>query len=93
MSNGTSETDALKKDIESIKRELSALADNVRQVAEQRSQGGMDSARHKYEELRGQANRRTQEVGAEIESRPFTSVFAAFGIGLLLGLLSKLISR
>lgn len=86
----TAETDALKKDIEALKHDLRALGDSVRHASEQRAQAGMDSARERYDELRGEANRRTREIGAEIESRPFTSVFAAFGIGLVLG---RLIGR
>lgn len=84
------ETDAIKKDMEALRKDLRELADSVRASGEKRYQEGVDQARDKYNDLRVEANRRTKEVGAEIEARPFTSVLAAFGIGLVLG---KLIGR
>lgn len=89
MSSST-ETDAIKKDMEALRSDLRDLAESFRATGEKRYQEGVDQARDKYNELRGEANRRTKEVGAEIEARPFTSVMAAFGIGLVLG---KLIGR
>ncbi len=89
MSQNT-ETEALKADIERLKNDLSELAKSYRAEGERRAQAGMDSAKDKYGELRDEAMRRKQDLGSEIESRPFTSVGAAFGVGLLLG---KLIGR
>lgn len=84
------ETDALKQDIERLKNDLSELAKSYRAEGEKRAQAGLDSARDKYGDLRDEAARHKQDLGSEIEARPFTSVVAAFGIGLLLG---KLIGR
>lgn len=84
-----SETDALKKDLDALRKDLRDLAENVRATGEKRYQDGLDQARHTYEDLRKQASKRGKEVGAEIEARPFTSVFAAFGIGLVLGKLLR----
>jgi len=84
------ETDALKQDIERLKNDLSELAESYRAEGEKRAQAGVDSARGKYNEMRNDAARHTQDLGSEIEARPFTSVVAAFGVGLLLG---KLIGR
>lgn len=81
----SNETDAIKKDMEALRKDLRELADSVRASGEKRYQDGIEQARDKYKDLRTQANRRSKEVGAEIEARPFTSVIAAFGIGLLLG--------
>jgi len=84
------ENEALKKDIEQLRNDLAALAKSYKASGEQQAQAGLDSARGKYYELRDEASRRTQDVGSEIEARPFTSVLAAFGIGLVLG---KLLGR
>jgi len=84
------ETKALKADIERLKNDLSELAKSYRAEGERRAQAGVDSAKDKYGELRDEAMRRKQDLGSEIESRPFTSVVAAFGVGLVLG---KLIGR
>ena len=50
----------------------------------------MESARAQFDDVRKQAELQTEQVGAQIKERPFTSVLAAFGVGILLG---KLISR
>lgn len=84
-----SETDALKKDLDALRNDLRELAEDVRASGEKRYQDGLDQARHTYEDLRSEARRRGKEVGAEIEARPFTSILAAFGIGLVLGKLLR----
>lgn len=86
----TRETDAIKKDLEALRKDLRELAASVRASGEQRAHDSLERARHQYDDLRRQAGKRGQELGAEIEARPFTSVLAAFGIGLVLG---KLIGR
>lgn len=83
--NNTQETDALKKDIDQLKRDISTLTESIKQSAEQRAQAGMSSARGKYDEFRREADRHAQDLGSEIEARPFTSIMVAFGVGLLLG--------
>jgi len=88
--NNASETDALKKDMEQLKRDLSTLSDSVKQSASQRAQAGVDSARGTYDDLKRQADRQAQDLGSEIEARPFASIFVAFGVGLVLG---KLVGR
>lgn len=84
------ENEALKRDIEQLRTDLAALAQTYKAAGEQQVEARLDSARGKVNELRNEATRRTQDVGSEIEARPFTSVLAAFGIGLVLG---KLIGR
>ena len=86
----SAETETLKKDIEQLRNDLAALAKSYRASGENHAQAGLDAARGKYDDLRREAGRHAQDVGSEIEARPFTSVLAAFGIGLVLG---KLIGR
>lgn len=88
--NENAETESIKKDIEQLRNDLAALAKSYKAAGEQQARAGLDSARGSYNDLRDEASRRTQDVGSEIEARPFTSVLAAFGIGLVLG---KLIGR
>lgn len=73
------ETDALRQDMEQLRKDLSALSENIKRRSNDQLQAGMESARHRVDEL-----------GGEIQSRPYTSVLAAFGVGLLLG---KILSR
>lgn len=84
------DTEALKKDLDALRNDLRDLAESVRASGEKQARNGLDQACNTYEDLRKQAGKRGKEVGAEIETRPFTSVFTAFGIGLVLG---KLIGR
>lgn len=86
----SSENEALKKDIEQLRNDLAALAKSYRNAGEKQAQEGLNAARDKYYDMKNEAGRRAQDVGSEIEARPFTSVLAAFGIGLVLG---KLIGR
>lgn len=75
----STETDALRQDIEQLRQDLAALTDSVKQRTGTQTQAGLESARE-----------RACELGSQIEARPLTSVVAAFGAGLLLG---KLFSR
>ena len=84
------ETEALKKDIDQLRRDLGTLADAVKKSTQQRAQAGVESAHAQFDDVRKQAELQTEQVGAQIKERPFTSVLAAFGVGILLG---KLISR
>ncbi len=84
MSNSP-ETDALKKDIEQLRKDLGALTDSVKHRSSEHAQAGIDSARERFDEMRREASRHTQDLSGEIEARPFTSILAAFGIGMLLG--------
>lgn len=84
------ETDALKKDMEQLRHDLSALADAVKQTSQQRAQEGVNAAKEKFDEVRQQAAGQAEQVGNQIKDRPFTSVLTAFGVGLLIG---KIISR
>lgn len=79
MAETTEDTDALRQDIEQLRKDLAALTDSVKQRSNEHMQAGLDSARD-----------RAGELGEEIEARPFTSVVTAFAVGLLLG---KLFSR
>lgn len=84
------ETEALKKDMEKLRQDLSALAEAVKNSSRQHAREGMDAARAKFDEARREAAGQAEQVGDQIKERPFTSVLAALGIGLLIG---KLISR
>src|SRR5699024_6626403 len=68
------ETDALRQDLEQLRKDFSALSDSLKQRSNEQLQAGMESARHRVDEL-----------GGVIQSRPCTSVLTAFGVGLLVG--------
>ncbi|KAF0807770.1 hypothetical protein A6D6_00767 [Alcanivorax xiamenensis] len=81
----SAETEALKKDLEQLRRDLKALADAVKQSTQEHAQEHLNSARETFEGARQSASRQAEHLGEEIKARPFTSVLTAFGVGLLLG--------
>lgn len=89
MTDKNTETEALKKDIEALRKDLKALGDDVRSSGSKRVQENLEQMRGMYDDLRKQASQRSKDFSAEIEARPLTSVFAAFGAGLILGVLFK----
>lgn len=84
------DTDNLKQDLSSLRNEMQELATAIRDSSEKYAHIGMEHARDAYAEARQEAQKQTQAVGAEIETRPFTSVAVAFGAGFIAG---KLLGR
>lgn len=84
------ETEALRKDMEQLRKDLAALSDSVKRSSSEYAHAGMDAARDRFNDIRREAGRHTQELSGEIEARPFTSILAAFAAGLILG---KIFSR
>lgn len=89
-SANTAETEALKKDVKQLREDLAALAENFKKSADEQAHAGLNKARDHFQDAAQEAGRYTSQWRDEIEARPYTSVIAAFGVGLLLG---KLFSR
>lgn len=68
------ETDALRNDMEQLRKDFSALSEKVKENSEDKVQAGLHKAREG-----------AQVVEKEIEARPFIGMVTAFGIGLLIG--------
>lgn len=96
-----SEIDAIKGDLNTLKEDVQKLLQSVSEDQKQHGQEALQRIRQTSEEARAEINRLAQEAGARgregvsavenhIEGRPFTSVLAAFGIGIVLG---KLLNR
>jgi len=86
----TAETEALKKDIEQLRADLAALSESFKNSMNAQAHAGLHKARDHFQDAAQEAGRYTQQWSDEIKTRPYTSVIAAFGVGLLLG---KLFSR
>lgn len=78
-SSNQSETEALRKDLEQLRKDFSSLSQDVQKTSGTQVQAGLDKA-----------NQGLGFVSKELKLRPFTSIIAAFGLGLLLG---KLLNR
>lgn len=68
------ENDALRQDLDQLRQDFSTLRDDMKNQYQGQVRAGVDKAR---DSLGG--------VCSEVESRPYTCMAAAFGVGLLLG--------
>lgn len=75
----SSETDALRKELDQLRDDLTALGQTIQDKSKDQIQAGVDKARDCFENL-----------GDEARSRPFIGMLATFGIGLLIG---RILSR
>lgn len=76
---------ALRQDMEQLKKDFSALREDLRQGSSEQLHAGAQKAREQLQAGSQQARRQFGVVTDEIEARPFISIAAAFGIGLILG--------
>ena len=76
----------LQADIQQLRTDLAKMATTVREVAGSGIAKVGDKAQASAEKVWVEVKRQAQQVGQEIEERPFTSTLAAFGTGLVLGL-------
>lgn len=72
-------------DLEKLKADLAALRKDVVSLTEAFRDRGVERARMGAEGVREQATHAAQTMSHQIEDRPYTSVLAAFGIGLVIG--------
>ena len=87
--NYADEIDAVKDDIGALRSDIEKLLKTLAKDAKAKSQETMNAARENINEYAHAAKERTKEGVAitekKIEENPFTSVAAAFGVGLILG--------
>ncbi len=83
------ETQTLKKDLDSLRNDFQTLTTDVREISEKQARNSANAARERSQDLADEAKKRSKELGAEIEARPYASIASAFGAGLLLGALLK----
>lgn len=94
MATEQKEIDRLKADLENLRKDFSKLTDSLKRMSSDRLHAGSDAARASANRLRDQARDATHSLEEEFQSRPFTSVLSALGIGLLLGtLLDRIVGR
>ena len=83
----------LREDLKGLADSVSTLAshstDAVRDGVRQKAYETADRARSAASNARDQAEEAHQRVNSVIEANPTTSVLAAFGVGMLLGMWSR----
>lgn len=81
----SSEMEDLKRELETLRKDFGKLVDSAKSASTAQAQSGVDAAKDSAERLRGHARDTAASLEEEIKARPYSSVFAAFGVGLLLG--------
>ena len=87
--NLETEFDTVKDDLSKLRTDISSLTEAFQSTATDRFRRQWTGAQDKFDKIsnqaRSQGREKLEDLAEEIEGRPLTSVFVAFGIGILLG--------
>jgi ElaB/YqjD/DUF883 family membrane-anchored ribosome-binding protein len=87
--NLESEFDTVREDLSKLRSDISSLTEAFQSTAKDRFSRQWSGAQDKFGKLsdkaRTQSRETLEDLAEEIEGRPLTSVFIAFGVGILLG--------
>lgn len=81
------DTEALRMEMNQVRDDLAAVVQTLKEMGSERGAEAFERLRSSADRARSEGERMAQSVSRELEQRPFSSVVAAFGIGLLLGFL------
>ena len=83
------ETDlaTLQADIQQLRADFAKMTTDIGNAAANGYSQASGKAQESAEKMWGEMRQKAQQVGHEIEERPFASALAAFSTGLLLGML------
>lgn len=79
--------DALCKDIEALRADLNALTKSLHGLAGDKIEHAKAEVHEAGERVQQGVREARDNLGGQIEERPFTALFTAFGIGMILGAL------
>jgi ElaB/YqjD/DUF883 family membrane-anchored ribosome-binding protein len=77
----------LQADIQQLRADLAKMTSDMRDIASNGVARAGGRAQESAEKMWGEVKRQAQQVGHEIEEKPFASALAAFASGLVLGML------
>ncbi len=80
----------LQEQLNALRNDFSEITQTVREMSANRAHQGQEKLRETADRTRAQVRESLHSVQGEIEQRPYASMAAAFGVGLLLG---KLLDR
>ena len=88
VTNGTSaDIQALQTDIKQLRTDFAGLGETVRDLVRHGGEEAKAKALESGDKVWKEAKHHAQTIGHEIEERPVTSALAAFGVGMILGIL------
>ncbi len=83
------EVDTFKEDIAKLRNDIASLKDAFQEIATEKVRATLNDAQGKIDEWTETARTRSrnslEDLAAEIEDRPLTSILAAFCAGIVLG--------
>jgi ElaB/YqjD/DUF883 family membrane-anchored ribosome-binding protein len=77
----------LQEDIQQLRSDFAKMAADMRDYAGAGVTQASGKAQETADKMWGEVRRQAEQVGHEIEERPFASALAAFATGLMLGML------
>ena len=77
----------LQADLQQLRADFAKITADMRSFANSGMSQASGKAQESAEKMWGEMRQKAQQVGREIEERPFASALAAFSTGLLLGML------
>ena len=77
----------LQADIQQLRADFAKMTTDMRGFASHRVASANGKAQESAEQIWSEVRQKAQQVGNEIEERPFASALAAFATGLILGML------
>ena len=84
-----SDLSTVKSDLGKLRSDIAALKDSFQSFASERVRTKINSAQETVDQWTEKARTRSREsledLATEIEERPLTSIFLAFGLGVILG--------
>ena len=88
MADGTAEDlKTLRAELANLRADLGRISETLEDVVKHGRDEAVGKATEAAEKLQDEIGRRTERLSREIEQKPLTAVFTAFGLGVLLGML------
>jgi ElaB/YqjD/DUF883 family membrane-anchored ribosome-binding protein len=88
MAESTAEDlNALRAELANLRADLGRISDTLKDVVKHGREEAVGKATEAAQKLQDEIGRRADRLSREIEQKPLTAVFTAFGLGVLLGLL------
>jgi ElaB/YqjD/DUF883 family membrane-anchored ribosome-binding protein len=88
MADATAEDlKTLRAEMANLRADLGRISDTLKDVVKHGREEAVGKATEAAEKLHAEIGKRTQRLTEEIEQKPLTAVFTAFGLGVLLGMI------
>jgi ElaB/YqjD/DUF883 family membrane-anchored ribosome-binding protein len=81
------EYETLRKELDQLRSDIGSLSRTLKDIATDQGSAAYEKVKQSAQRAQTQATEAIGAVGSEIGERPFTSMFTAFGIGLVIGML------